>query len=565
MKRTAFDVARYDTVTLRHAYTPWADFLERLRPLPEHERVAMLRARFRWRVDEFAEHVMREILSRTGSVAPPNDLDEALLGPAPYRWSARPGAIQLVAMTGRGVGKTTRQRIRSFHGQLYGLRSIVAVIAHTDDEARESMNTIVSWAREPSELLAKLFPELALVGNAKARGIRTRFGESRMLCRGIDGAIRGMNHRGRRPDSVDLDDIEGETNTLTPDARKKMRDLINDAILNLVPNGIRPEVTWCQTPMGGDTASGRIMRGDASMPGWDLRKLPVLTRWPTNEALVEEMRAIFFDADAEPNRPVREALARAFYARNKTAIDEGAEVLDPVNMGVCDCLIKLWSIGRSAFEREYLMVSASGGNTFTTATWRRHRVSTSGAIHYPDGTTGHLYGCPMWAHFDSSDGGDPAALVVSALVQGRVMEVATMYWEGTPLSQQIADIPGVIRPWVAHGLRVLHWEPPPGAASVVERDILAALHKAGVLVQLVEMPSSDNKTARIANTLEPLAAGGLLTVREDVDPRALETADAFRVDSQNNVDDWLDALQRCAEGLTQPSEPTLQEFLDGFM
>ena len=118
------------------------------------------------------------------------------------------------------------------------------------------------------------------------------------------------------------------------------------------------------------------------------------------------------------------------------------------------------------------------------------------------------------------------------------------------LKQAIEDIPELVRPFWIAGLSRLHWEPPSGAASVVEALIKAALRRAGIQLSLVRQPSKENKNQRIINTLEPLASGGLLGIRADLPPRTRVHVQGFNPARTDNRDDWLDAMQRVAHGLT---------------
>jgi hypothetical protein len=557
-----FDAAKYDAAALTLASGDWASFVAGIRTLSESEQLTRLRMRLRWRLDEFAQHVMGPMLAALGPLSRPNDLDAAVYGPPPHRVGHRPGTTQLLVMTGRGVGKTTRQKIRAFHGLLYGLRRVSVTIAQTDPDAMGWIDNIRGWATESGPLLARLFPEMQVAGDKHSIAIRTRFGVGHLLARGWTASMRGLNIRGVRPDALDLDDVESEDSSRTKESRDATQARLTGKVLPLVPLEGGAEVIWTQTPVHADAVAARAYRGDDELRGWDVRLIPVLTAWPDRSDLWQQAAAIYFDRDARPEKGDRIDATRAFYVANRAAMDAGAAVLDPQRMGPLACHMKMWDVGMSAFRREFLMSTQGAGAVFDSTAWPRHTVTEGGMIVKADGRLVPLIRAKITAHLDTSDGGDPGALVVVADVDGTLYELASAIWMGTSISRQIQAAPAVIAPFVRLGLIELTWEPPPGAASIVEEALLAALRAAGVHVRLTAWPSKESKEDRIVGTLEPVTASGSLSVRRDLDPAATSQADAFDPRRRNNTDDWLDALQRCVERLRSVGSATTADLLD---
>lgn len=546
------DARRFDDAARTVAAMSRAEWMRRM-PDSDEEVAAWMRLRYRWRLDEFAAVVMAPLLERTGRVSPPGKLDRVVYGERPHRVGDPDRVRQLLVMTGRGVGKTTRQKVRAFHGLAYGLRKVSVTVCGTDKDAIGWIEGLRSWSSEPGPLLGAMFPELAAAGDQHELFLSTRFGTGALFARSFTGSLRGFNHENRRPDSLDLDDVETEDRSVTRAARDATQRRLTSKVLPLVPLEGGAEVTWAQTPVDPDAVAVRAMRGDEELRGWDVHTLPVITRWPEREDLWAACRAIYFDASAYATKAARVKAARAFYHEHRAEMDAGAVVLDDTRMGPFGVNAKLWDVGPTAFSREYLMSDQAPGAVFTPDDWLRHDLR--GGIVVPDtGEPFPLSACRLWAHLDTSDGGDDGAVVVCAERRGRVYEVATGVFEAARIAQQIEGVPAVLARFVPLGLDALHWEPPPGAASSVERDLRVALDAAGLTgVRLESVPSRENKNARIVNTLEPLQAGGLLSVRHDLDQRALATARTFDARRGNNRDDWLDALQRCAEGLTMPA------------
>jgi hypothetical protein len=546
------DLAAFDAAALQVAAMPRAEWMRRM-PERDEDVAGWMRLRYRWRLDEFAGAVMGPLLARTGVVSPPCDLDRVIYGERPRRVGDPDRVRQLLVMTGRGVGKTTRQKIRAFHGLLFGLRRVSVTIAGTDPDAVGWIDGLRSWAEEPGPLLGAMFPELAVTGDQHRLVMSTRYGEAALFARSFTGSLRGFNHRSRRPDSIDLDDVETEDRSVTREARDATQRRLTSKVLPLVPLDGGAEVTWAQTPVDTDAVAVRAMRGHEELRGWDVVSLPVIRRWPDRADLWEACRAVYFDTAAHPTKADRYRAAREFYLQHRAEMDAGADVLDRARMGPFGVHAKLWDVGPSAFAREYLMSDKAPGAVFDPDSWGRHDVRGASVV-LGDGTVIPIGSMRLHAHLDTSDGGDDGAVVVAGEYRGRVYELGSQVFEATRIAEQIAGVPPVLAPFARLGLRVLHWEPPPGAASAIERDLRAALDAAGLHgLGLVAVPSTENKNARIVNTLEPLQAGGMLSVRHDVDQRALASARAFDARRRSNRDDWLDALQRCAAGVQAPA------------
>lgn len=542
------DLREYDEVAEGVAALSYADWLRRM-PESQEEQAAWMRLRLRWRLDEFAQVAMRPLLAKNGVVSDPCEIDEVIFGATPYRVGDPRRGLQALVMTGRGIGKSTRQKIRSFHGLLFGLRKVSVTICASDPDVIGWIDGIRAWCEDPGPFIGVMFPELAASGDMHRLIVRTRFGEQALFARTVGGALRGFNHRNRRPDALDIDDIETEDKSLTIQARDAMKARITGKILPLVPVEGGCEVTWTQTPVHPDANSVRAQKGDEDLSGWDVYSIPVLTRWPDRTDLWEEARRIFFDRTTTPRRSDRLSALMAFYAENKAAMDEGWEGIDPVRMGPIGCHLKLWSVGKTAFSREYLMSSKSPGNVFDPWCWPRHRVEGE-AIQPAEGPPVAITSLRLHAHLDTSDGGDDGALVVCAGDDGFVWELESKIFQATKITEQIKGVPLALRRWVRMGLSELHYEPPPGAGSEIERALRAALDDAELSgVVLIPVISSRNKNNRITSTLEPMQEAGTLSVRHEIDRRAMETAAAFDARRPNNADDWLDAMQRCAESL----------------
>lgn len=549
------DLLAFDREAAKIGAWPRERFDRELRKLDTAGQRRLGLLRYRWRLDEFAQDVIGPILARTDLLSPPCPLDDAIYSLPLYRpGDSRRFGFQSLIMTGRGLGKTTRQKIRRLHAMLYGLTRVSAAIAQTDPDAQAWIEAIAEWLDEPSAALRALFPKTGHTYSTSKITTRTPFGEATLFAKTWGGSLRGFNHRGVRPDAIDLDDIESEEKSATKDSRDKTQIRLLGKVLPLGNKQGGLDVIWTQTPVHSDAVAARAAKRLPELRAWQVTSLPVITRWPKSP-LWDEAEALYFDADARPDAGDRAMAVAQLYTSNREEMDAGAECLDPVGMGPLQCHLKRWQVGPSAWKREYEMSTREPGAVLDPSVWPRHAVEHLGAgvvqlrpDHTPNAVI-DLTRVPLWAHLDPSDGGDAAALVIAAWAQGRVYEVHSRLWERAQLSTVLATIAEELRPYAAAGLPALHWEPPSGAASVVEDGLRDALADAGVSLELVPLPSTEVKEPRITNTLEPLGAGKLLSLSHHVPDRAVAQAGSFLPHKRNNDDDWLDAFQRCCEGL----------------
>lgn len=508
---------------------------------------AALFARAAWDVAFFARYAMAEVLD--GELGEHGPIDQWVYGLPPALPGERMTTERRLLLTGRGIGKTTRLKIRAFHGLLFGFVRVGVAIGATDEDAKEWVDTIREWASEPPPLVAAWFPELRATGNKHSVRLHTRFGACTLMARGWDGSVRGLNKAGVRPDSVYLDDIEKEENSKTAEARQQNAEKLRKKILPLEPIEGGGELWWAQTPVHHDGTSARVVKGAEDMRAWSLCRLPIVQQWPTGaeaEHLWAENRSLYADTVTEPNKQARAAAAFAHFEANAEAMSEGAVVLDPVRMPIWRCYWRRWDVGESAWATEYeVSTSPPGAGVFRPDAWPRfERVGSE--LHFGSHRV-ELRKLVLEAHYDPSDGGDDGALVVVAAWRGVYFVVASIVWSHARISEQIAAIPEALRFWAGIGLRELQWEPTAGSASEVERQIRKAIKDAGLKLKLVGRPSTERKEARIVATLEPVGAAGHLCLPHDISERLVVQASDFDPSSRRNRDDWLDALQRAIE------------------
>ena len=510
------------------------------------------RARLRWSVSEFASMVMRSSLEKAGVVSDQNAVDDFVYGLRPLRAGTRTTTTQRLLMTGRGIGKTTRLKIRAFHGMLFGLTKVSVAIAASHTDAVGWVKSIRSWIEDPPPILAYLFPEISFTAKDDHITIKTRFGESHLLARSFTGALRGLNVKGVRPDALYLDDIEGE-DKVSLTARNKNQIRLCSKILPLVPLEGGAEIWWVQTPVHPDAVAVRTWKGAEGLEGWTTRRLPVVRSWPESEeavALWAENRKIYSDVGKYgEDKAARTKAAHLHYVANIDAMQAGSEVLDPQRMPIDVAYRRRWDVGEAAWFTEFeIRTQAPGVSTLEPDTWPTFSRVGEEFVRI-NGEEHHIGEMELAAHYDPSDGGDDGALVIVGKHQGRWYLLAPKVWHTSRLSIQISEIPEVLRPFVELGLDELQWEPTTGSASVVKQQIEDSLSKAKVYIDVVDKHSTEKKEARITATLEPKGAAGWLCLPDDLHPTLFAQIQTFDAGQRDNVDDFLDAYQRAVERL----------------
>lgn len=534
-----------------------ADFRREVSRQNEAGERELLRARFRWRIDEYAAAVIRPELESQGATwSSFSALDEVVYGPEPVRPSQDSSSITMLLLAARGSGKTSRVRVRARHAAQYGIHRCGVFVGPKHEDGIRNVDGAVGGFREPSPVQAWLYPDTTVSGGPTSphRVVTTPWGSSWWEARGFTGAIRGINIPGYgRPTFIGLDDIEHEDNTRTPGSRDTNGARIRSAIKRLPPPGHSAEIWWPQTPAHHDAAAARFLRRDEGYRGFRVRHFPGLLAMPDNLDAWNAVRDIHFAEEFAEDPEARDAAIRWYVDRHRDVLMAGCVELDPVTLPAWKCFQVLWDDGQTAFDRE-IQVSprTASGRIFDTSTWPRIRVD-DGRIHFvgSDREPIAVSSLRLAAHYDPSDGGDDGALsIVGADNARRRYEVGGLVMSDARLSVQVPQVAREAVRFYPYGLRVLHWEPPPGAASTVERDLRAALadamREAGHVgtMRLERMPSRENKNARIVGGLEPLSAASMLHIRHDLPMSVVTTADDFDPARTDNRDDWLDALQR---------------------
>jgi len=216
----------------------------------------------------------------------------------------------------RGTGKTMIALGLTLWALLYGLRRfIVIVAANAADAARNMGNIKAELERNP--LLGADFPEVcvpirALEGANQRANLQTVAGRRTHLkwtgdlivlptirkpggqaypasgaivtSRGIDAAIRGLNHEGRRPDMGLIDDCETRESAASAKQTGDREDIIDADIVNLAGQDQPMALLYLCTLWTRDCLADRFT-DPTRKPPWTGRRHKLLEREPTRADL----------------------------------------------------------------------------------------------------------------------------------------------------------------------------------------------------------------------------------------------------------------------------------------
>lgn len=528
--------ARWEHVATQVSALPRREFGRVLQGARPADRPALLRARFRHRVGEFAEWVMQPILARTTGWSPLTDFHRAVLT-VPEPWDARAGIGMDLTLAPRGISKTTSKKIAALHALLYGYEAGIAVVCASHREALAWTRTVATWACEPE--VTALYGTVGVEGTQEDLVVAGR----PLWARGWSGSIRGLNRDGIRPTWIILDDIEGERNTRTERARDDTQADLASVIVPLGPSQGGHRIDWLATPAHHDAVAARVVRGEPGLTSWRARRFPAVVRWPDATEVWDEAHAIYADLSDGADPDERWARALAFLAEHPEAT-EGAVTVDPVRLPIEACYRRRWDVGELAWAREYeVCPTAPGEGLFCTDDWPIFAVDGDyiviGRQRYP------WRGLKRRAAWDPSEGGDDGGLaVLGREASGRCLILHSDLM-GIRASQQVPRVVAACRQWELRELLVEQ------LTSTLEDALQAEARRQGIRLALRKVTQTRNKEIRLSD-MEAPASGGLLARREDMPMHHRRKWDDFDPSRRDNADDLLDAVEMAYRDFAQP-------------
>ena len=158
------------------------------------------------------------------------------------------------------------------------------------------------------------FPEACGQGRVWQAGTIVTRNDAKVQVAGSGKKLRGLRHGPWRPDLCVLDDIENDEQVMNPDQRDKLQSWLSKTVLPLGGAGAKYDVVYIGTILHYDSVLSRTLAN----PLWRSAKFKALLQWPDNMTLWEQWESQLRNAG--------EAVADAFYAGNKAAMDAGAVV-----------------------------------------------------------------------------------------------------------------------------------------------------------------------------------------------------------------------------------------------
>ncbi len=291
--------------------------------------------------------------------------------------SAKSGGNVLVALP-RGSGKTTILQDTLLYCIVADLVKFPVIVASTQTAANSILRNIWNTV-ENSDEMYDCFPELchpvrcvdgrhqrcALQTYKKERtNIRLSASElhfadidgkmgATLVGRGAGGSVRGLlAPNGTRPDWVLIDDPQKAKTARSAAQLDALERYITEDIRGLAGSDNTISVFCAATPIApGDIVERLAKRNDVVTV-----KKPLISKWPTSKELWEEYTTLLYgDLSCGTTQ------AHDFYDANRQAMDDGAEVLDPLAFppNMSSAVERVYylkaTMGEEAFNQEYLL------------------------------------------------------------------------------------------------------------------------------------------------------------------------------------------------------------------
>lgn len=141
--------------------------------------------------------------------------------------------------------------------------------------------------------------------------------------RGLDGAVRGLKKKGRRPDIAIIDDPDDEETARSIEQTKKLQKQIDRAIAGLGSQS-KPISRVLLTTLQTASSVSAIYTDPAQKPSWKGKRFKFLAKKPARLDLWEK-----FVGMRQEDWKLGTDNAHQFYLSNQVAMDDGAEVSNP--------------------------------------------------------------------------------------------------------------------------------------------------------------------------------------------------------------------------------------------
>jgi predicted phage terminase large subunit-like protein len=154
--------------------------------------------------------------------------------------------------------------------------------------------------------------------------------------------IRGRRKNEHRPSLIVADDLQNDGHIESAIQRDVSRRWFHGLLLKAGDK--RTNIVNLATALHREALAIELLEA----PGWTSRRFSAIEQWPLDSELWREWETIY----ANPRNPNAKRQARAFYERNRAAMDAGAVVLWPAEEDLYTLMQMRVESGRIAFERE---------------------------------------------------------------------------------------------------------------------------------------------------------------------------------------------------------------------
>ena len=295
----------------------------------------------------------------------------------------------------RGKGKTTWTKIAMLWSAAYAHRRFLVVISATVADAQSIIADCLAVLDSSDEFLED-FPEIAhpfhaLEGIAQRcasqhiSGVRTdieitgvritlptvagsQSSGITLRARGVKGSLRGLVAGRQRPDFVFLDDPQTRKDASSASETQKFISVVRGDIDGLAGHNRAMATIIATTPVAPGDGSSRLADQE-EFPDIRTMTVPLILSMPKRLDLWDEF-VNRFRADAIAG-DLTHADSRAFYVANRTEMDDGCTVLDPLDgdplteeSAIHHAFVRRCTLGETAFNAEYQMIVARPDASF---------------------------------------------------------------------------------------------------------------------------------------------------------------------------------------------------------
>jgi len=215
------------------------------------------------------------------------------------------------------------------------------IVSDTKPQACAHLENIKSELVE-NRRLAEAFPQAVGKGPVWRNNSVTLHNDVVIEAFGTGQRIRGRRRGAHRPTLIVCDDLQNDGHIQSALQRDHSRSWFHGTLLKAGTH--RTKVVNLATALHREALAVEL----CDTPGWVSRVFKAIPRWPENMSLWQEWERIYTDVK---NARYRQD-ARAFYQRNRQAMDAGAVVLWPEEEDLYTLMCMRAEGGHAAFERE---------------------------------------------------------------------------------------------------------------------------------------------------------------------------------------------------------------------